>query len=77
MPSLARSQDAYDRFSAVVELPLTILALLWLPIFVLPLAARLPAGVAGTFNVIDYLVWAVFVGCPRSGRYERCACCAC
>jgi voltage-gated potassium channel len=61
MPALARSQDAYDRFSAAVELPLTILALLWLPILVLPLAARLPAGIADTFSVIDYMVWAVFV----------------
>jgi voltage-gated potassium channel len=61
MPTLARSQDAYDRFSAVVELPLTILALLWLPVLVLPLVARLPAGIAGIFNAIDYLVWAVFV----------------
>jgi voltage-gated potassium channel len=61
MPTLARSQDAYDRFSAAVELPLAILALLWLPILVLPLVARLPAGIADTFNVIDYLVWAVFV----------------
>jgi len=61
MPTLARSQDAYDRFSAVVELPLTILALLWLPILVLPLVARLPAGIAGTLNAIDYLVWAIFV----------------
>jgi len=61
MPTLARSQDAYDRFSAVVELPLAILALLWLPILVLPLVASLPAGIAYTFNVIDYLVWVVFV----------------
>lgn len=61
MPTLARSQDAYDRFSAIVELPLTILALLWLPVLVVPLVARLPAGIASTFSVIDYLVWAVFV----------------
>ena len=61
MRTLARSQDAYDRFSAAVELPLTVLALLWLPILVLPLVTRLPAGIASTFSVIDYMVWAVFV----------------
>jgi voltage-gated potassium channel len=61
MPALARSQDAYDRFSAAVDLPLTILALFWLPILVLPLVIRLPAGVASTFSVIDYMVWAGFV----------------
>lgn len=60
MPTLARSQDAYDRFCAAVDLPLTILALLWLPILVAPLVVRLQAGVTDTFNVIDYMVWAVF-----------------
>jgi voltage-gated potassium channel len=60
MRSLARSQDAYDRFSAAVGLPLTVLALLWLPVVVVPLVVPLPADVASTFNVIDYLVWAVY-----------------
>jgi hypothetical protein len=43
--SLGRSRDAYDRFSAAVELPLTVLALLWLPILVLPYIVHL-AGIA-------------------------------
>lgn len=60
MSSLGRSQDAYDRFSAAVELPLTILALLWLPVLVVPLVAHLSPGVADTFEAIDYFVWAVF-----------------
>jgi hypothetical protein len=38
-----RSQDAYDRFSAAVEAPLLVLAVLWLPVLVVPLVARLPA----------------------------------
>jgi len=61
MNKLGRSQDAYDRFSAAVEVPLVVLAVVWLPVLVIPLVARLPANVAGTFGVIDYLVWAVFV----------------
>jgi voltage-gated potassium channel len=61
MPTLARSHDAYDRFSAAIDLPLMILALLWLPVLVVPIVAHLPAGVASTFDVIDYLVWAAFV----------------
>jgi voltage-gated potassium channel len=61
MPQLARSRDAYDRFSAAADLPLTVLALLWLPVLVVPLAVHLPASVAVTFSVIDYVVWAVFV----------------
>lgn len=60
MSRLSRSQDAYDRFSAAVELPLTLLALLWLPVLVVPLVVHLPAAVAATFEAIDYLVRAVF-----------------
>jgi voltage-gated potassium channel len=58
--SLARSQDAYDRFSAAVDLPLTILSLVWLPVLAVPLAVHLPAAVATGFDVVDYLVWAAF-----------------
>lgn len=61
MPTLARSQEAYDRFSAAVELPLTILALLWLPILIVPLVVDLNADAAMTFGAIDYFVWAAFV----------------
>jgi voltage-gated potassium channel len=61
MNNLGRSQDAYDRFSAAVDVPLTVLAVLWLPVLVLPLVIRVRAGLAGTFDAIDYLVWAVFV----------------
>jgi voltage-gated potassium channel len=60
MPTLTRSQDAYDRFSAAVQLPLTVLAVLWLPILVAPLAVHLPADASNTFTAIDYFVWAAF-----------------
>lgn len=60
MPKLARSQDAYDRFQAATELPLTVLAVLWLPVLILPLALSLSAGAARTCDLIDYLVWAIF-----------------
>ena len=56
-----RSQDAYDRFSAIVELPLTVLALLWLPVLVIPFVVTLPADVNATFAAVDYTVWAAFV----------------
>ena len=61
MAELGRSQDAFDRFSAAVELPLTILALLWLPVLVVPLVMHLGPAAADTFEAIDYLLWAVFV----------------
>jgi len=59
--SLARSQDAYERFAAAVEAPLTVLALLWLPILLLPYVMHLPTTVTDTFDAIDLFVWAAFV----------------
>jgi len=60
MLTLARSQAAYDRFSAASDLPLTILAVLWLPVLIIPLVTRLPAAAAATFDGIDSCVWAAF-----------------
>jgi voltage-gated potassium channel len=57
---LGRSQQAYDRFSAAVALPLTVLALAWLPILIIPIVAHLPNGIATAFDAIDYFVWAAF-----------------
>jgi voltage-gated potassium channel len=58
---LARNQDAYDRFSAVVDVPLMVLAVVWLPVLVIPLAAKLSAPVTDAFTTVDYIVWAAFV----------------
>jgi voltage-gated potassium channel len=60
MLRLSRSQEAYDRFSAAVALPLTVLALAWLPVLIVPIVAHLPTGIATVFDAIDYLVWAAF-----------------
>jgi voltage-gated potassium channel len=59
--TLARSQDAYERFDRAVELPLTILALLWLPVLVLPYIIHLSPTVSATFEAVDLFVWAAFV----------------
>jgi hypothetical protein len=40
--------------------PLTVLAVLWLPVLVIPLVVRITPGLAGALDTIDYLVWAVF-----------------
>jgi voltage-gated potassium channel len=61
MNGLGRSQQAYERFSAAVELPLTILSLMWLIVLIPPLVIQLPAAIASTFEAIDYFVWACFV----------------
>jgi hypothetical protein len=58
---LGRSQQAYDQFTAAVEVPMTVLAVLWLPVLVVPVVARVRPGVADALNTIDYLVWAAFV----------------
>jgi voltage-gated potassium channel len=58
---LARDQEAYDRFSAAVELPLTILAALWLIVLVIPLVTHVSPDVSATFLLIDAAVWACFV----------------
>lgn len=59
--TLAQSQDAYDRFAKAVELPLTVLALLWLPVLVLPYVVHLSTTITDTFEAIDLFVWAAFV----------------
>jgi hypothetical protein len=56
-----RSQNAYDRFSAAVGLPMTVLALLWLPVLVIPFVVTLRPDVTAAFEAIDYFVWACFV----------------
>ncbi len=59
-PRLARSQDAYDRFSAAVDIPLTVITILWLPVLIVPLITPVHGTIAETFAVIDYMVWALF-----------------
>lgn len=61
MTFTGRSQDAYDRFSAFADIPMTVLALLWLAILVVPAVARVPPGAAAALDGIDYVVWAAFV----------------
>lgn len=55
-----RSQEAYDRFAGLVDGPMIVLALLWLPVLIVPVAVRLSPGVSEALSGIDYTVWAVF-----------------
>lgn len=61
MGRIRRSPEAYERFSRAVDGPMTVLAIVWLPVLVVPLVARLSPDVSDTFNAVDYTVWAVFV----------------
>jgi voltage-gated potassium channel len=57
---LGKSQDAYDRFSAAVDGPLTVLAVLWVPVLVVPLVTRVSPATSDALDSVDYAVWAVF-----------------
>ena len=57
---LGRSQDAYDSFSAAVDGPLTVLAVLWVPVLVVPLVIKVSPATSAALDFIDYAVWAVF-----------------
>ena len=57
---LGRSQEAYDKFSEAVEVPLMVITILWLPVLILPLVHPVHGSVAETLAVIDYMVWALF-----------------
>lgn len=51
---------ALQRFSARIDPVMTVLALLWLPVLVVPFVTQLHGAVALTFAVLDYFVWAAF-----------------
>jgi voltage-gated potassium channel len=57
---LGRSPEAYDRFTAAVEVPMTVLAVLWLPVLIVPVVTHVSPATANWLNTVDYLVWAAF-----------------
>ena len=77
--TVLRSQGTYDRFAAAVDLPLTVLAIAWLPVLVVPLVVHLSGGTSQSFEVTDYVIWALFAVeylaklylAPERGRFVR------
>jgi voltage-gated potassium channel len=53
-------RSGYDRYAALSDLPLTMLAVVWLPVLVVPLVVRVSGDWAAFFDSIDYFVWAAF-----------------
>jgi voltage-gated potassium channel len=51
---------AFERFSRAVDGPLTILALVMVPLIVLPLVTDLSPATESVFLAIDYVIWAAF-----------------
>lgn len=53
-------QEAFDRFSATVELPMLVLTLVMVPILIVPFVVHLAPGLASVLLSIDYFIWAIF-----------------
>lgn len=72
-------QEAYDRFSRVVDGPLTVLALAMVPLLIAPLVAEFPESIDRAFLAADYFIWAVFAVeyvtklylAPSRGRFVK------
>lgn len=59
--TLARSQDAYDRFAKAVDGPMMILTILWIPVLIIPLVTSVHGPVDESLVAVDYTIWALFV----------------
>ena len=59
--TVTQRQQRYDRFSSLVDLPMVVLTLLWLPVLIVPLIWPVHGTVALTLETIDFMVWALFV----------------
>jgi voltage-gated potassium channel len=53
-------EGAFERFSRAVDGPLTVLALVMIPLIVLPLVMDLSPATESAFLAVDYLIWAIF-----------------
>lgn len=53
-------QQAFERFSRMVDGPMMVLALTMIPIIVIPVVFELPARLDAAFLAVDYLTWAAF-----------------
>ncbi len=58
--SAPRTQERYDAFARLVDTPMLVITVLWLPVLIIPLVAPVHGTVATTLAVIDYTVWALF-----------------
>lgn len=57
-----RGSEAYDRYVQFSQLPMTVLAFLMIPVLLVPLVRPLHGAVAVSFDVADYVIWALFAG---------------
>lgn len=52
--------DAYERFERAVELPMLVLALLFIPLLVVPATVDLSRAVETAFEAASWLIWGAF-----------------
>ena len=58
--STGRRWELLQRFERATELPLLVLALVFIPVLVLPLLVELPARARAVLLAIDWFIWAAF-----------------
>jgi voltage-gated potassium channel len=54
-------EERLERLSARIDPIMVVLAIIWLPVLVVPIVTNLHGSIALTFDVVDYAVWAAFV----------------
>jgi voltage-gated potassium channel len=59
--TLAKSQEAYDRFAKAVDGPMLVITILWIPVLLIPLVTPVHGGLDESLVAIDYTIWALFV----------------
>jgi voltage-gated potassium channel len=59
--TLARSQDAYDRFSKLIDGPMMVLTIIWIPVLIIPLVTPVHGTLDESLVAVDYTIWAFFV----------------
>lgn len=52
--------QAFDRFSAATDLPMTVLTIAWIPVLIVPLVDHVHGTVASSLDLVDYVIWALF-----------------
>jgi voltage-gated potassium channel len=57
---LEERQEAFDRFSRLVDGPMMVLALAMIPLLLVPVVIRLSPEVEQAFLMADYIIWAAF-----------------
>jgi voltage-gated potassium channel len=60
MPGRRQGIEAYDRYARLTAAPMTALALLMIPVLLIPLIRPVHGAVAVSFDIADYVIWALF-----------------